>query len=390
MQRGTNPQSLQSLIDSYNAEIMRYSQMARPAAPPMPAESADRRTAGEQERERGEEEAERGRTERDYWLARGKQGLQRGAPGGAPMVHRRRPEPDEPLYRPGSHMPRPEPDEPMECPDCHREHRRQEMNDPAVTASADARDMTEQEIWMRELEQGLRDLQRGLEELAQGQRDLLAGQEAYRQGIAERDRWRQAAVPTAMPISPSSGRNETAQPGENPMSGSNNAPPMPGGMNEREAGVLPPAQNRPGQQQSNENAPVEPISPDGRSAQSPESIPSDGMGTGYLQVGVYTARQSNPISNARVTVFRETPEGKELYASATTDDDGKIPLLQMPVGTSSAGGVSAPFAIYDVSVEADGYYPRNELQAQIFDGITALLWVELTPLSDSAWPPPGE
>ena len=137
--------------------------------------------------------------------------------------------------------------------------------------------------------------------------------------------------------------------------------------------------------QSNQNAPITPISAENRSAQSGQSIASDGTGMGYLQVGVYTARQSTPIPNARVTIFKSTEQGSELFASAMTDDDGRIPLIQVPVGTSSTDQINAPFEIYNVSVTADGYYPRNELQAQIFSGITALLWVELTPLPDSAW-----
>lgn len=359
MQKGINQQNLQELIDSYNAEMMRYSQKAQPAMPQQNS-PANQRTAGEQALESGEEAIERGITERNYWLAQGKQGLQHGAPTFP------RPEPNEPLYRPNSHMPRPEPDEPLERPVPHQSHI---MTQPAVTASATPAEPTEQEAWLEELRLGLQELHRGLEELAQGQRELLAGQEAYRQGISERDRWLDVQQATA-PASSS----PSAQPYSPPISTTDNT------SNPHAAPYSTPAPVQP----------IQPISSNGRSAQSQESIPSDGVGTGYLQVGVYTARQAMPIPNARVTVFRETSGGNEIYASETTDDDGKIPLLQLPTGTSSVSAVSAPFVNYNVSVAADGYYPRSELQAQIFSGITAILWVELTPLPDSAWPPTSD
>ena len=123
--------------------------------------------------------------------------------------------------------------------------------------------------------------------------------------------------------------------------------------------------------------------PEYPAARSEQSIDSDGSGMGYLQVITYTARQASPISGARVTVFRPSAKGNILISSGDTNDDGKTPLLSLPTGTSSGGGFAAPFSLYNVSVTAEGYMPRNYLPAQIFDGITAVLPVEMIPLPDS-------
>ncbi len=398
-------QSLQELIDSYNAEIMRYSQMAQPEH----TTAAGQRTEGEKQRESGEEEIERGRTERDYWLGKGKQGLQSGSPSAA---RDRRPEPDEPLYRPGSNMPRPEPSEPLEPP-------------KASILPAPPAGTPDYDLWRREVENSLAELQRVISELQRSQQDIIAGHRNSSSAPQQSHNFvpnpavspqkeastppnahtppqsEQKHTPTLPPLhirrnTPENSANILHSTPVNAHSPASSAPLTP--QNTHQNGISAPfMQNQPQNRgiifspqseqapSSNAGAPISPISSDQRSAQSSESIPADGTGTGYLQVGVYTARQSNPIPNARVTIFRTAPEGSELYASATTDDDGRIPLIQLPAGTSSTDTVSAPFSIYNVSVAADGYYPRSELQAQIFDGITAQLWVELTPLPDSAW-----
>ena len=202
-------------------------------------------------------------------------------------------------------------------------------------ASAD-----EREWWLLELRQGLLELRRGMEELAQGQRELREGLLEYERGIAERG-CRQA--PNADPLVQPRGT----------------------------ASIQP--------------APLPDIMRDTPPAQSPESIPSDGVGYGELQTAVFTARRSLPIAGASVRIFLDTPQGRVLYASSETDADGKTPVIRLPAGTSSVPNAdyASPFADYVASVSADGYYPRSELKAQIFSAERATLPVELTPLPDT-------
>lgn len=420
--------SLQELIDSYNDEIMRYSRMAQPQS-----SGGDERTQGEIMREQGEFDIERAATERRFWQTEGKQGLQRtaterevaeiqreqgefeiergiterrfwngeGTQGmQTPSAGRNnRPEPNEPLYPPHSHMPRPEPNEPLERPDGMPKYGNTGFRSIAAAASSGRavssdtaapdsnRTAAPQEQWVLDLQQGLRDLERGLQELAEGQRQLREGQLAYEQGIAERDRWRNmqqnmvtSATANAMNVqnsvysvqsAPQNAQNQSFVRSPAPLSEKNeNFSASDGKIFPSRTGQITPADE------------ALPELPEYPTARGDQSIAADGSGMGYLQVIVYTARQASPISGARVTVFRPSAKGDILISSGETNDDGKTPLLSLPAGTASGGGFAAPFSLYNVSVTAEGYMPRNYLPAQIFDGITAVLPVEMIPLPD--------
>ena len=334
--RNTGSHGLQQLIDSYNEEIMRYSRLASPETD---AESETFRQSAEKElaerqREEGEFEAERGVTEQSYWLGKGKYGMIRETAEESRSVSSA-----EMTARKGE----PAPPNDIETPD--NKHR---IDNPP------------QKQWLADLEQGLLELKRGLAELAEGQRELREGQLAYLNGIAERDcRLGQKNGQTHENASGNVSDEDYYQsggfiPSAGAAHGSDSFPTPSGAV------------------------PIDP--PDTPPAQSPYSVPSDGTGFGQLQAAVYTARRSVPIPGALVTVF----SGGAPYASYTTDIDGKTPVIQLPAGISSSpdDSYASPFTNYRVIATADGYYPQNDLTAQIFSGQTALLPVEMVPLPD--------
>ncbi len=315
--------NLQELIDSYNDEIMRYSRMASPIVP-----SEGARESSDRQPEKGEFEREGGMTERMYWNGDGKYGILR----------------DENEHYGGNSDYSSGLIQPREAYDFYENAgASRSAEQPNRSAS-----VSEREQWQRDLEQGLLDLKRGLEELAEGQRELREGQLAYERGAAERDFWRSQGSASAA------------------VSHSADDPPFVPPQPHSQVGAVP--QNPP-------NIPP---------AQSPTSIPSDGEGVGYLRVAVVTARQSAPVPGALVRVFAPTPQGNILIASAVTNEDGKIPPLSLPTGLSSTSNESyaSPFFNYDVSVTADGYYPRDDLIAQIFNGVTGYLTVDMIPLPE--------
>ena len=362
--------------------------------------TATEREKAEVEREKGEFDIERGVTERQYWQGAGKQG-QPNFSG-----RNNRPEPSEPLYPPHSHMPRPEPNEPLERPDGLLKYGNAAMRSITAAASSGGAVSSDgalpasspsspQEQWVLDLQQGLRDLERGLQELAEGQRELREGQLAYEQGIAERDRWRnmQRAAEGMSAQAMTSPSTATVQNGQipasapyfSPQNSSNQAFSAPAAPLAENGGNFSSSDGRIFPSRTGQITPADkplPDLPDYPAAHSENSVDADGSGMGFLQVITYTARQATPIAGARVTVFRPSAKGDILISSGETNDDGKTPLLSLPTGTASGGGFAAPFSLYNVSVTAEGYMPRNYLPAQIFDGITALLPVEMVPLPD--------
>jgi len=150
--RPSGGESLQEMIDRYNRELMKMGRLgqshsqpsAHPSAPPKPVQPQP------------------------------------------PVVNiRPRPEPDEPLHRPGSGMPRPFPTEPLDEPGA-----------PPFTPGMGAREQglrdmeqghRDREQGMRDIEQSRRDREQGMKDIAQGQRDREQGMRDIEQSRRDRE-----------------------------------------------------------------------------------------------------------------------------------------------------------------------------------------------------------
>ena len=104
--------------------------------------------------------------------------------GARPAQNRQRaprPEPDEPLYRPGERMPRPEPDEPLDEPRTPEAKREYDQGIKDILQGQRDREQGE-----RDMAQARRDREQGEKDMAQGQRDREQGEWDKKQ--ARRDR----------------------------------------------------------------------------------------------------------------------------------------------------------------------------------------------------------
>ncbi|MBQ9993381.1 MAG: carboxypeptidase regulatory-like domain-containing protein [Clostridia bacterium] len=394
--RQSDSPSLQELIDNYNRELMQYHERASAAST---AEDEEAQPTSAMPRPPRPEPPHTDRPPRpepphtDRPLR--PEATEPLYPPGSGIP---RPEPDEPLYPSGSGMPRPEPYEPLEPPRPHHPPRPRIGFRPAESAVTSASEvgadeavveiLSRQEQWIRDLEQGLRDLEQGLADLERGRQEMREGQAEYEKGIAERDYWRQQAqMAQATPLPSASsfaGDDVFSAPFPNfGTTGNQNTMPGAGGMGNQtmqtpdgmgSPNILP-------------NPDVVPNSREGRNAQSGVSIPSTGVGAGYLTVYVTTARDAFPVAGARVVVSSTLENGVTLYGTATTDDSGFTPLMPLPVGTAIASDnpyFAAPFSIYSVSVRAPGFVSQENLPAQVFSGITSTLPVNLVPVNDAS------
>lgn len=101
---------------------------------------------------------------------------------------------------------------------------------------------------------------------------------------------------------------------------------------------------------------------------------------GLLQVFVRTADGSLPVPDARVRIF-----GSGVDRTERTDRSGKTPWISLPApaaGLSLSAENRAPFALYSVSVEKEGFYAQNTEKVPIFDGVSSLQPVLLIGLAE--------
>ena len=113
-------------------------------------------------------------------------------------------------------------------------------------------------------------------------------------------------------------------------------------------------------------------------------------GLGYMIVRVTTARGAIPLGGALVTVSNYAPEFEsgrgDVIAVYKTDSSGvteKFALPAPPRALSMSPGNGKSYQTYNISVEKDGYYSQNYINAPVFDGITSIQSADMIPLSDN-------
>ena len=200
---------------------------------------------------------------------------------------------------------------------------------------------SDEQRWLRELQEGLRELEAGLRELEEGLRELREGERLLEQGRAEYEQ---------------SQRRAAQMQGEAQMAAATPAP----------------APNMPDM--------MPPTAPNMRPMPSPDVMPRPGTmaPTGILQVYTYTAREAKRVPGAQVTVYQRENGGDLLFAATQTDGNGKTPLIRLPV--DGGNDTLAPEAAqYLVRVTAQGYITQDALPVQIYPGVIATLPVEMVP-----------
>lgn len=104
---------------------------------------------------------------------------------------------------------------------------------------------------------------------------------------------------------------------------------------------------------------------------------------GSLEFRVFAAREALPIANAAVVVTtRINGRAHEMF-SANTDSSGETRAMLLPapskeLSQNSRNGVQ-PFALYDASVEKEGYAKVILRDIPIFDGVMSIQRVAMIP-----------
>lgn len=107
--------------------------------------------------------------------------------------------------------------------------------------------------------------------------------------------------------------------------------------------------------------------------------------TAYLRIQVSAAGRAIPIPFATVTVSREENGQQVFHRVLETGANGQTQTIPLPAPSralSERPGPDNPYALYQVTVEADGFYPQNNLTAQMFSGTVSIVPVQLIPLPD--------
>lgn len=225
-------------------------------------------------------------------------------------------------------------------------------------------DTEESGKWLSGLERGMEELREGIKELAKGQKALSDGLIEWQEGVSG-VKYRGTANGSGQDIGD---MGPAASPD---YSGTGNNP-------HQSAHITGHAGNIP----MPDEPPLEPPVDDG------VIMP---LGYGTLCVAVNTARQAMPIRGASITVTLPVGDRELLYSFVSTDSSGRSPSIELPVygadspeSASPAGGYDEyipRFRTYRVRVQAAGFEMRDDLTAEIFDGINSTLTAELEPLS---------
>ncbi len=115
----------------------------------------------------------------------------------------------------------------------------------------------------------------------------------------------------------------------------------------------------------------------------------ENTGRGYLRVVVRKARETLPIEGAFVQVYGSDAAGDntDVLFSLRTDADGVSETVQLPAppaALSMKPGDPAPYSVYNVTVQKDGYGRVENVGVPIFDGVVSTQPVQLVPLSEFA------
>lgn len=106
---------------------------------------------------------------------------------------------------------------------------------------------------------------------------------------------------------------------------------------------------------------------------------------GNMRIRTYTAAGALPIDGALVKIYGTDDYNKDIIYSLLTDEDGITKEVSLPappkVYSASPGAKESPYSVYNVEITKNGFYPKRIDNVPIFNGIRAVLPIEMIPLS---------
>ena len=108
-------------------------------------------------------------------------------------------------------------------------------------------------------------------------------------------------------------------------------------------------------------------------------------GNGKIHIKTYTADEALPVSDTLIKIYGTDDYNKDIKYSLITDSNGITEEISLPAPaknySTSPGAKEAPYAVYNVELAKDGYYPKRIDNVPIFSDTTALLPIEMIPFS---------
>ena len=105
---------------------------------------------------------------------------------------------------------------------------------------------------------------------------------------------------------------------------------------------------------------------------------------GNIRIRTFTAAGALPTDGVLVKIYGTGDYNKDVVYSLLTDENGITSEVSLPappkVYSSSPGAVEIPYSVYNVELVKDGYYPKRIDNVPIFNGINAVLPIEMIPL----------
>ena len=108
---------------------------------------------------------------------------------------------------------------------------------------------------------------------------------------------------------------------------------------------------------------------------------------GSIRVRAYTAAGALPTEGALIKIYGADEYTNGIVYSVLTDEDGITKELSLPTPpraySTAPGAISSPYSVYNVEISKDGFYPKRIDNVPLFNGISAVLPIEMIPLSYS-------
>lgn len=95
-----------------------------------------------------------------------------------------------------------------------------------------------------------------------------------------------------------------------------------------------------------------------------------------------------PVKNALVRILGAQEDNRGVAYTLLTDVDGLTSTVSLPapsVSYSLADGASeAPYSIYNLEIDSEGYYSKRIYGLMIFSGVDSLQQIDMIPISNNA------
>lgn len=112
-------------------------------------------------------------------------------------------------------------------------------------------------------------------------------------------------------------------------------------------------------------------------------FPKDSQG--QIVVNASTARQTSPVPEAAVIIYKNENGSKRVVAFSATDRDGKTQVITVPApakNDAQSPSDSLPFADYDISVRHPMFYTAIRNNVQVFGDELTILNIDMIPLPE--------